>query len=354
MQIRFRRARAPDEIKGVKIPYDKRQRGAHRLAWYLILAVVLSPILYLAARALAASYSYTANGTVALDEMEIRAGELAVVRELKVNPGDRITAGQLLAVLDSAELDAALARNGAQLESGKAADRDGRTARAAIGQELDVRERSVWYRRDRRAGIERLVHQGAATLAELDAATADLAVTETALLQVRRELAAQNSAADSAPAERAVLEARRRALTIHAPFDGRTLEVPVKPGQYVSAGEPMIIVAQLDRPRVIAFVPPKFGTNLEVGTPATVHFPDGMRLHARVAAAPRLTQRMPADLVDQFGLRPMTVVLQLLPQDRWPDADRVQGLPVVVRFEAEWEHGEIGAGIGRALGWFAR
>jgi len=42
------------------------------------------------------------------------------------------------------------------------------------------------------------------------------------------------------------------------------------------------------------------------------------RLRTRIATTARLTARMPPDLVDQFGVRPMAIVLQLLPRQRWP------------------------------------
>ncbi len=354
MHFSFRRTRAPDAIDGVKIPYDKTPRGSHRLAWYLVLGLVLSPILYLGARAIAASVGRTANGNVDLGQLEVRAGEFGAVRALNVNPGDRISAGEVLVVLDSADLAAALARNAAQLADARAADRGAQAERAAYDQERAVLERSLQYQRERRATVLDLFHRGAATRAELDQATEDLEAVELSRLRARRELLAQAQAPDTAQAEQRILEMRRSALTAYAPFNGRALAVMVKPGQYVNAGEPMMIVARLDQPRVIAYVSPKFATHLEVGTAAAVYFPDGTRLRAVVAATPKLTARMPPDLVDQFGLRPMTVVLELMPQQRWPDAQRVQGMPVVVRFESPWENHAIGAWFGQILGWFAR
>lgn len=354
MQFSFRRTRTPDTIDGVKIPYDKTRRGAHRLAWYLVLCVVLSPILYLGARAIAASLGRTANGSVDLGQLEVRAGEFGAVHALNVNPGDRISTGEVLAVLDSADLAAAIARNAAQLADIQAATRGAQAQRSIADQELAVLEHGVQYQRERHAAIENLFNRGAATRAELDQATADLAAAELTRLRTRRELQGQVQAPGSAQAERQILELRRGALTIHAPFDGRALAVLVKPGQFVAAGETMMVIARLDQPRVIAYVSPKFATHLEVGTAAAVYFPDGTRLQAAVAAAPKLTARMPPDLVDQFGLRPMTVMLELLPQQRWPDAQRVQGMPVVVRFESPWENHAIGAWLGRTLGWFAR
>ncbi|HVC01638.1 MAG TPA: biotin/lipoyl-binding protein [Steroidobacteraceae bacterium] len=353
MQLRFRRTRAPDEIDGVAIPYDKARRGTHRLAWYLILGLVLSPILYLGMRTLAASFTRTANGSVVLDELQISASETARVSALAVHAGDRIAAGETLATLDSADLDAALARNAAQRAGLRAQIRGAGAARTAIGRELVLLNRSALYQRERRAAVYELFRRGAATRAELDAATADLIAAETAVLQARRGLLAQTPAADPASAERSVLQERLEALTVRAPFNGRVLAVLVKPGQYVASGDPLIVVARLDAPRVIAYVSPKFATRLTIGATATVYFPDGTRLRTRIATTPRLTARMPPDLVDQFGLRPMTIVLQLLPRQRWPRAERVAGLPVVVRFESPWENTAVGSRLGRAVGWFA-
>jgi HlyD family secretion protein len=352
MKLRFRPLRAPDELGGVKIPYAGR-RQAPRFTWYMVLALVLSPIIYLTARAIVTSFGRTASGTVDLGQQEIRASGAGSVRELNVNAGDKVARGQSLLVLDSAELDAEAARNAALLASAETADREARRLRGSTTDELALQKRSVEYQRSRRSAVEELFHDGAATLAELDEATAAVAAAEMSLLRVQRELAAQSSPSQVAYVDRAVLNSRRRALTAYSPCAGRVLAVLVKPGEYVSAGEPLIVVAQLDHPHVLAYVSPRIGTGLAVGASATIYFPDGTHIQASISGTPQLTARMPADLVDQFGLRPMTVVLDLAPQQRWPQGQLVQGLPVTVRFRLAWEANPAGAWLGQVLGWLA-
>jgi len=109
-----------------------------------------------------------------------------------------------------------------------------------------------------------------------------------------------------------------------------------------------------DNPRVIAYTSPKFGIRLTVGMQATIRFPDGTRTLATVAEPPRLTQRMPVDLVDQFGLRPMTVVLNLTPADHLSENQKVHGLPVSVRFHYDWESSGLGKAVGSLLGELSR
>jgi hypothetical protein len=46
---------------------------------------------------------------------------------------------------------------------------------------------------------------------------------------------------------------------------------------------------------------------------------------------------MPADLIDQFGMRPMTVVLHLQADREWPSGQRIHCLRVDIRFHYRWE-----------------
>jgi multidrug efflux pump subunit AcrA (membrane-fusion protein) len=218
---------------------------------------------------------------------------------------------------------------------------------------LQVRERLVRYQEDRRAAIAGLVHQGAATLAELNAAEAAAAEAEVGLLQTRAA-AARAPGVSIAELDHDLLESEQRSMTLTSPYGGRVLDILAKQGEYVTPGEPLIVLARIDNPRVVAYASPKFGIRLKVGMTATIRFPDGTRTQARVAEPPTLTQRMPADLVDQFGLRPMTVVLNLLPRDKLNDSQRVQGLPVSVRFHYDWESSGIGGIVGAMLGELSR
>ena len=355
MQMHFRRRqRAPDELGGVKIPYlGARGSKRHKITWYLILFVVLSPILLLLAGAMGAWFTLTANGTVFLEQEQIRAARAGRITLLNVAPGDVVKAGETLAALDNLELDAAAARNAVERQAAGAARRSATAQQQSATAELQIRERLVRYQEDRRATIAGLVHQGAATVAELNAAEAAAAEAEVGLLQTRAA-AARAPGVSISELDHDLLESEQRSMTLTSPYGGRVLDILAKQGEYVSPGEPLIVLARTDNPRVVAYASPKFGIRLKVGMTATIRFPDGTRTQARVAEPPTLTQRMPADLVDQFGLRPMTVVLNLLPREKLSDSQRVQGLPVSVRFHYNWESSGIGSIVGAMLGELSR
>jgi multidrug resistance efflux pump len=354
MQMRFRPTqRAPDELGGVKILYPKAPGKAHKIAWYAILFAVLSPIALLLTGVVGSWLTLTANGRVFLEQDEIRAASAGRISQLNVAAGDLVEGGKTLAVLENSDLDAAAAHNAVERQAAAEARRFASAQQQSAADELRLREQLVRYQRDRRADIARLVSEGAATVAELNAAESAATDAEVALLRTRAA-AERAPALSTAEVDHDLLESRQRALTLAAPYQGRVLELLARQGEYVSAGEPLLLLARIDHPRVVAYASPKFASRLRVGMRATIHFPDGTRTLASVAEPPRLTQRMPADLVDQFGLRPMTVVLNLLPEEQLTDSQRVQGLPVSVRFHYDWESSAIGRAVGALLGVLSR
>ncbi len=352
MQVNFRpRPRAPDEIGGVKISYLKVARGAGRkVGWYLILLVVLSPILYLAAGVVGTWLTLGASGLVTLEPREIRAADSGIVERLAVTPGESVAAGEVLARLDNFGLDAQAARNAVARRASRAARWRLMQQRRAQLAELRARREALQYLRSRRATLADLARMGAATTAELAAAT--LAVSDAVAADARAEqaLAADNASADTTSIDRRLIARRLAALTPHSPIAGRVLQVLVQPGEYVTAGEPLLVLGRLDHPRIVAYVKPRYASRLTLGTAATVHFPDGTRLRAVVGATPRLSVKTPSSMVDQFGLRPIAITLDLLPSAPWPRDELIENLPVSIRFHYRWENSPPGKLLGRLLG----
>ena len=352
MQVNFRpRPRAPDEIGGVKVSYLKVARGAGRkVAWYLILLIVLSPILYLAAGVVGSWLTLGASGLVTLEPREIRAADSGIVVRLTVTPGGSVVAGEILARLDNFGLDAQAARNTLDRRASRAARwRLLRQRRAQLA-ELRARQQALRYLRGRRASLADLTRKGAATTAELAAAT--LAVSDAAAADARAEqaLATDTVSTDTTSIDRRLIARRLAALTPRSPITGRVLEVLVQHGEYVTAGEPLFVLGQLDHPRIVAYVKPRYAARLTLGTLATVRFPDGTRMRAVVAATPQLSAKTPSTMVDQFGLRPIAIALDLVPSARWPRDELIENLPVSIRFHYRWESSPPGRLLGRLLG----
>jgi multidrug resistance efflux pump len=333
MRIKFHReARsAPDSIDGLKVPYGAAKRQAPKWRWRLILLAVLSPAILLTYSALKSVLTLSANGSVFLDQYEVRAPLAGRVAQLAVRLGAEVRKGDAVLYLDEPRAD------------GPSGSREGREtapsarSRAWLLEELTLQERTLHMQEDRTAATEGLVRQGAATAAELREAQVALNQTQAAVLRVRQQLATTSTHSGAAERGSQPQIVKRERIAVRASQDGRIIDVMTTDGEFVGPGEPLVLIGTRAKPHVIGYVSPEIAPRLRVGSRATIRFPDGTKARARVAEQPMLTRRMPPDLVDQFGVRPMTVVLRLETDEEWPADQRIHGLPVTVRFHYEWE-----------------
>lgn len=215
--------------------------------------------------------SISSNGKVEpLVPHELRAQVNTFVRRVVASEGQTVKAGQLLAELDSAEVQAEVARLRNELLAAQEelrASRSGGAAEARAQLEADLRQAEADVARLRReaAALERLLAQQAASQAELDNAKLQLARAEEslALLQKKKEefdrqarLDSQLSSLRVERAQAALREAEQnlRSTQMTAPVNGTLYLLPIRAGQYVRVGELLAEVADLARVRVRAFV----------------------------------------------------------------------------------------------------
>jgi multidrug resistance efflux pump len=325
MKIRFARTArsSPETIGGLNVPYAPAKRAAPQWRWYAILACVASPALLLVLGMIGSSMVRGAQGSIAVDQLEVRSQAAGRVTAVNVTPGDRVSAAALL-VTTAPELQHGRVR---ELPAPSRQLRPSDIAAAAL------RRRTLELARERRDGIAMLVERGAATQPELREAE----IAHTQALEAWLEFSRASVGVRPASATLDADTAGHASVGNAAPFAAQVLDVFVTPGEIVRAGDPLVLLGRDTEPKVVAYVPPQFATNLSVAMPATIMFPDGTRATARVAQPARVTRRMPADMVDDFGQRPMMVVLTLTAADAWPQQQKIHGMPVRIRFHYGWE-----------------
>jgi len=163
----------------------------------------------------------------------ITARILAPVREVRVKPGDRVRAGQVLVVLDGGDLgaEARRARAGAV-----AADQ----GRAAARSEQEAAEAGLALARASYERIAGLHAQRSATAQELDSATAALKAAEARAAGTAAQARAATAAMESARAASDAASARESFALITAPFDGLVTEGTVEAGNTAAPGTPLL------------------------------------------------------------------------------------------------------------------
>jgi len=165
------------------------------------------------------------TGTVqANQDVTVSAEESGVIRELLVEKGRTVQAGQSLMRIDATLLEAQV-REAA--------------ARAALSQE-------TWERRKR--------------LFEEDGVGSELAYLEARYQAEQAQAALEN------------LEGRSERTVVRAPISGILEEREVEVGTMVSAGTPVARIVQVDPVKITGGVPERFAAEISTGTPARVTF----------------------------------------------------------------------------------
>jgi len=337
VHIRFHRSArtTPDTIDGYKVPYAAAKRLAPKWRWRLILAVVFSPVLYLAYSAAKEVFTLSAEGTVSLAQYTVRAPAGGRTARVAVTVGAKVSKGDILLELDDPGLDAEIA------ERSGAASHSVRTVSGpptGLQEELDLDTRILTSAEQRLADVRDLLSQGAATAAEVREAQISADEAEAAVLRVRQQMRgpAGETPSPTQPELHRLLAARDQ-LTIRAPADGYVIEILTKENEGVNAGSPLLLLSGNTEPEVLAYVRPELLGKVHTGSAATLRLPSGVKLQAVVGGGPFITQRALTVPDNPFGERTPTVVLHLRASEPWPPAARINGLPVAVRFHYAWE-----------------
>jgi len=236
----------------------------------------------------------------AIEETAIYARANGYIRERSVDIGDRVTAGKVLAQIDTPELDqelsqsrAALAQTRSGLAQAQASLTQGRAnlqqARAGLEQSR-ANEGLAAATSDRFSRLEKaelVAHQEADEKRNTHAvARATTAAAQANVEAMQANIGALEASVDAARANVAANEAnvqRLRALqsfqTLEAPFSGIITMRGIDRGALITSGSgagasPLFRLARIDTLRIFVNVPQTFVRSIALGQPATVLVPE--------------------------------------------------------------------------------
>lgn len=214
----------------------------------------------------------------------IRAGHAGTIERLRVEKGQTVAQGAVIAELDASEARAALVAADARVAQAQAeldVLRQGGRSRdlAEIDATLERARLDLRNTRRQLESLERLVGRQAATAYERDQAAQRVQSLETEIAGLERRRGAMVSPPDRASAEArlrdaqaSVALARRQGelQVIRAPLAGTVYQLDVRRGAYLNPGDLVGFVGRLDRVRVIVYVDePELG-NIRTGQAVTI------------------------------------------------------------------------------------
>ena len=180
--------------------------------------------------------TFEAGGIVqARTTATVTARILAPVRAVRVKAGDSVRAGQVLAVLDGADL-------GARARGARAAAVAADQGIAAVDADRQAAEAALALARATHTRISTLHARRSATPQELDEAAAALRTAEAQAAGAAARAREAGSSLESARAAADAATTTASFATITSPFAGLVTETLVEPGNMAAPGTPLIRV----------------------------------------------------------------------------------------------------------------
>ena len=304
MKINFnRKPTEPDVERNLRVPYAPAKRKLFQFRWYLILALVSSPFVYVFWSALIGWFMVDAPGYVEIPTYQMFAPRPSVVNKILVKENEPVEKGVALIQLTRPEGEKRLEilRDDAYNPSPK----------ALYSKQVELVRKSL-------KDYEALYKLGAATIGEVDAARLRLlqvmSIDQRWLTQLAdTELAAQN-------------------ILIKAPNNAIVIRIETKEGVSVQQGDPLITIQETTKPRVIALLAPRFALYAHPGQKATVKWESGLEVEATVLFEGTISSQIP-EKMRNFKNQNQGVVVQLELHSNIPGELAVDSLPVKVKFK---------------------
>jgi len=231
------------------------------------------------------------NGRIEATEINVAAKMSGRIKEILVNEGDFVTAGEVLAVMDTAVLEAQRREAEAQLERAKigietAQDQvtqrkaEKSTAEAVVAQ----RKAEFSAAQKRLSRTEKLAERGIVPAQKLDddraelqraraavsAANAQVAAADAAISSARSQIVASKSEAEAMRATIQRIKADIDDSTLRSPRDGRVQYRVAQPGEVLNAGGIVLNLVDLSDVYMTFFLSTEDAGRVKLGAEARI------------------------------------------------------------------------------------
>lgn len=206
---------------------------------------------------------------------------------LRTKEGSQVRAGDILAVIDSKELQAALDQAQSQLLTARAElDRQrivGRQTQLRARRQVELLTLRLAAAKRQLERVERTFKEGLSNKADYETAQDDVRIAAMELDQARGELdlTGETLGFEVATREQQVrrqqsvaeeLQKRVDDLTIRAPFDGMVAAIAVQDRDAVAPNQPVVTVVNLSSLELQVGLPEEYANETAIDTPATIAF----------------------------------------------------------------------------------
>jgi HlyD family secretion protein len=213
-----------------------------------------------------------AYGNFETNEIIVSAENGGKIVVANFHQGDRVNAGDVLAITDTVQLALQKAQLLAQRNSVAA-------QRAAVQAQIAIAEQQIVNLGKDKERIDKMVLDGAATLKQQDDIEGQLALVRKQISAHVAQLQAIDRQTEAADASIAVITDKIATSRVISPIDGTILEKYAETGELATPGKPLYKLANLETLLLKVYISGTQLTKIKIGEPVKVLFdaPEGLR-----------------------------------------------------------------------------
>lgn len=342
MKVNFKNEKqhSPTLDEGFAVEYAGAKRAQFKMRWYLLLAVLVSPLVALAYYFIDTTLVINADGILTSEPATLIAAEDGIVKKINYYPGDVVPAGSQIFIFESKMLDQQLAFHNEKIASYEALLGASRVRLKSLHEKnierfnaanIDNLDFEKEYFDNKYRNVVPLTDRIGLHLARLEVDSkhinAEIAYAQAMDVQEAEGLAKNILQLKS---ERIRLNAQRNLLSIQYPKTAQLNELFIHEGEFVGKGESLVAMQNRYTPIVIVYLRPSRIDYAAQGNTATVTLPNGRRLLGVINRPAQVAEKVPAMLSGPFDGAKAALKVQIDLKEVVPQF--VEGLPVKVRF----------------------
>jgi len=203
------------------------------------------------------------NGRIESIQVDVAAKYAGRVRTIAVREGDLVEPGQVIVAMDTAELEAELAKANAKIAEAE-------ESAAEVIADIVSKESQQLYARQQFTRSEKLLASKTITRDEFEEKEAKLRVAEANVVAAKAKLRSVEQSGEVARAEVRRVQAQIADSTLTAPVRGRVLYRLAEEGEVLSAGGKAVTLLDLSEVYMEIFLPAQDAGRVRIGADARI------------------------------------------------------------------------------------
>ena len=199
------------------------------------------------------------NGRIEARLVDVSAKEPLRVKEVRVQEGDHVKPGQVVALLDTVTLEAQLVEADARVAAAK-------EQVAVVNAAIAKRKAEVELAQIEVARVRKMLEENASSQREYDVRKMTVATTKASLAEKAAELDTAKKQVDVALANAQTIRTRIQDATLVSPVQGRVLYRLAEPGEVLGAGGKALTLVNLEDVYMEIFLPSEQAGAVKIGS----------------------------------------------------------------------------------------